>query len=419
MNVELVTIGDELLLGFTVDTNAAHVARELGAIGVSVSRRATVGDDVAAIADAVGQALERTGAVITTGGLGPTDDDRTREAVAHVFGRELRQDDRVAESLRARWERRGLRGPMPESNLTQAMVPDGARVLENRHGTAPGLWLEDGNGRWVAVLPGVPRELRGMVADTLVPGLARRAGAGTVVRCRTVRTTGLSESSVADRMRGVAIEHDGLTLAYLPGQEGLDLRLTVRGLPPGDADRLLDEGAVRLRELFGRHVYGEDDADLAAVVLDACRTRGLRIGVAESCTGGLLGWRLTAPPGSSDVFEGGVIAYDNRVKTGLLDVPAEVIERDGAVSERSALAMAAGVRRRLGTDVGISITGVAGPGGGTEEKPVGTVWIAVDVLGDARALRANLVGDRAEIRWRAAQGALELLRRSLAGDDRA
>ncbi|HEY0971546.1 MAG TPA: competence/damage-inducible protein A [Gemmatimonadales bacterium] len=419
MKIELVTIGDELLLGFTIDTNSAFIARELGEYGISVVRRTTVGDAAEEIAGAVGEALERTGAVITTGGLGPTADDRTREAIARLFGRELRQDDGVAARLRAWWERRGRAGGMPASNLVQALVPEGARVLENRHGTAPGIWIEDDRGRWVAMLPGVPRELRGMISDTMIPELARRAGtAGAgVVRSRTLRTTGISESAVADIMSGVEIETPVLSLAYLPGPEGLDLRLTARGLPADEADVILTDAAARLRSLVGRHVYGEDADDLAAVVLDLCRARSMRVAVAESCTGGLLGWRLTAPSGSSDVFEGGIIAYDNRVKLAQLGVPVADLERDGAVSRSVARAMATGARTRLGTAIGVGITGVAGPGGGSAEKPVGTVWIAADVDGEVRDFRGHFVGDRAEVRWRAAQAALELLRRMLHADD--
>lgn len=416
MDLELVTIGDELLLGFTIDTNAAHLARELGTLGISIVRRATVGDVAADIASAVGEALARTGAVITTGGLGPTADDLTREAIAGVFGRPLRQDPAIAARLREFWSARALRGPFPESNLVQALVPEGARVLYNRHGTAPGLWLEDERGAWVAMLPGVPREMRGMLAEVLLPELKVRAAGAGVIRSRTLRTTGIGESTLAERIGALRDQPPGVSLAYLPAPDGVDLRVTVRGHGAGEADAILDGAAAQLYDAAGQRVYGEGDDDLAGVVLAACRARRWRVAVAESCTGGLLGWRLTAPAGSSDVFEGGVIAYDNRVKVAQLDVEPAVLASDGAVSERVARQMASGVRSRLGTDVGIAITGVAGPGGGTEEKPVGTVWLAVDAAGAVQTRRANYVGDRAEIRWRAAQGALDLLRGMLDRD---
>ena len=421
MRIEICTIGDELLLGYTIDTNGAHLARELAALGVSVVRRTTVGDGADEIATAVRDALDRTGAVITTGGLGPTADDLTKPAIAELFGRGMRMDEEYLASLEQRWLARVGRA-MPASNRQQAMLPEGARTLVNRHGTAPGVWLEDGRGRWVAMLPGVPREMRGMLADELLPLLRERRRAAApdadppVVRARTLRTTSVAESALADRLGDLARGVDGLSLAYLPGREGTDLRLVARDRPAADADAALAAAAARVRERVGEFVYGDDDTDLAAVVLDACRRRGLTIAVGESCTGGLLGARLTSVPGSSDVVLGGVIAYSNAVKTAELDVPDAVIAEHGAVSEPVARQMAAGARARLGAAVGVGITGVAGPGGGTPEKPVGTVWVAVDVEGaEPRAVRNPFVGDRDEIRFRAAQFALDLVRRAVVG----
>lgn len=413
MNVELITIGDELLLGFTIDTNAAHLARTLASIGVSIVRRATVGDDAADIAQAVREALDRTGAVITTGGLGPTSDDRTRPAIAELFGRDLVPDEERWEALRALWRERG-RGEIPLSNRGQIMIPRGATVLTNRHGTAPGIWLEDERGRWCAMLPGVPREMRGMLADELLPRLQGRFDAAfTVVRSRTIRTTGIAESKVAEVLGPLASGVDGLSLAYLPGQEGVDLRLTSRGRGGIEADEALDQAASQLRELISRYAYGEDGTDLAATILQACEARALHIAVAESCTGGLLGARLTAIPGSSSVVLGGVIAYSNDVKRGVLGVQPETLDAHGAVSEQVATEMAAGVRRLVGAEVGMSITGVAGPGGGTADKPVGLVWIGVDVQGTVRTHGSRFIGDRAEIRFRSTQAALDILRRML------
>ena len=416
MLLEIITIGDELLLGYTVDTNAAHLARELASMGVSIVRRATVGDDANDIASAVREALDRTGAVITTGGLGPTSDDRTRPAISELFGRDLVPDEDRWEALRALWKERG-RGEIPETNRTQIMIPRGATVLTNRHGTAPGIWLEDERGRWCAMLPGVPREMRGMLADELFPRLTARLDGQqrVVVRSRTLRTTGVAESKLAELLGPLADGIDGLSLAYLPGQEGVDLRLTARDLAPDAADAALTGGIAALREIAARYAYAENQTDLASVVLNECDARGLTIAVAESCTGGLLGARLTAISGSSSVVIGGVIAYSNGVKKGLLGVTTGSLERHGAVSEEVASEMATGVRRRLGVDIGVSITGVAGPGGGTPDKPVGLVWMAVDVRGDVRTHGSRFVGDRAEIRFRATQAALELVRRMVAG----
>lgn len=415
MDVELVTVGDELLLGFTVDTNSAHFARVASELGVQVVRRTAVGDDAEAIAEVVGEALARTGAVITSGGLGPTADDLTKPAIAALFRRGMRFDDAIWESLRRRWAERGWPGEIPESNREQAMIPEGATVLANAHGSAPGIWLEDEAGRWVAMLPGVPREFRGMVRDILLPRLEALGAGTTVIRSRTLRTQGVAESALADALGPLAKEPLGVPLAFMPSWVGVDLRLTVRGLAAAEADRRLEASAAALRDRVGRWIYGEGDADLAALVLDALRAAGARIAVAESCTGGMLGMRLTAIPGSSDVFMGGVIAYDNAVKVRELGVREATLQATGAVSEESAREMASGVRTRFGVDVGVSITGVAGPGGGTPEKPVGTFCVAVDVRGEVRSLRSTGVGDRHEVRQRAAQSALSLVLRALTG----
>jgi nicotinamide-nucleotide amidase len=413
MKIEVVTIGDELLLGYTIDTNAAHLARVLAGAGVEIVRRTTCGDTAESIASAVRDALDRTGAVITTGGLGPTSDDLTKPSIAALFGREMVLDEDHLAWMQERWRTRFQR-PMPESNRQQAMLPAGARKLVNRHGSAPGIWLEDEHGRWVAMLPGVPREMRGMLADTLLPLVRERlGGGGRVVGSRTLRTTGIGESNIADLIGAMDGGVGDVELAYLPNADGTDLRLTVRGVLADEADTRLENAAKRLRHVVAAFVYGEEGVDLAEVVLDLCRARGITIGVAESCTGGLLGARLTAIPGSSDVFHGGIIAYDNRVKSSLSGVPDALLRDYGAVSEPVVRAMATGSRAALGTDVALAITGVAGPGGDTEDKPVGTVWVALDLRGDVESRRYMMVGDRAEIRHRSAQAAMEMLRRRL------
>jgi nicotinamide-nucleotide amidase len=413
MKIEIVTIGDELLLGYTIDTNAAHLARVLAAEGVEISRRTTCGDTADSIATAVREALDRAGAVITTGGLGPTSDDLTKPSIAALFGREMVLDEEHLAWMQERWRTRFQRA-MPESNRQQAMLPAGARKLVNNHGSAPGIWLEDERGRWVAMLPGVPREMRGMLADTLLPLIRERlGGGGLVVRSRTLRTTGVGESHIADLVATIDGGVGPVELAYLPNADGTDLRLTVRGALPEDADARLAAAAERLRSVVGAAVYGEEAADLADVVLRMCRKRKLKVAVAESCTGGLLGARLTAIPGSSDVVRGGIISYDNGIKTSLLGVPKAMLDEHGAVSEPVARAMATGARSATDANVALAITGVAGPDGGSESKPVGTVWIALDMNGEVEARRYNMIGDRGEIRHRSAQAAMEMLRRRL------
>ena len=417
MRIEVVTIGDELLLGYTIDTNAAHLARELAQLGVEIVRRTTCGDSAESIAAAVGDALERADGVITTGGLGPTSDDLTKPSIAALFGRRMVLDEAHLTWLRERWAARWPERAMPETNVQQAFLPEGAHKLRNNHGSAPGIFLEDERGRWVAMLPGVPSEMRGMLADTLLPLIrARLGGVERVIRSRTLRTTGVAESLVAERIAADPAGVDAVELAYLPNMDGVDLRLTLRGVSPGEADARLAAAAERVRAVMGRAIYGEGDADLAAVVLDACRARGLMLGVAESCTGGLLGARLTAIAGSSDVVRGGVIAYDDAVKRSLLDVPAETLREHGAVSEPVVRAMARGARARLEVGAALAITGIAGPGGGSDQKPVGTVWIALDLNGAVETRLLRLRGDRDEIRRRSAQAALELLRRALTSE---
>ncbi|MFL5585081.1 MAG: competence/damage-inducible protein A [Gemmatimonadaceae bacterium] len=416
--VELITIGDELLLGFTVDTNAAHIARTLAAEGVEIVRRATVGDDAERIALAVREALDRTGAVITTGGLGPTSDDLTKPAIARLFGRKMVLDEEIASAIEQRWRARFPTSKFPATNRMQAEVPEGARILTNRHGTAPGIWLEDDSGRWVAMIPGVPREMRGMLAEEVLPEIRSRAGESrAVVLSGTVRTTGIAESAIAELLGPNFLGDPGtdlgsLPLAFLPGVSGVDLRVTAKGLPRERAEKLVRAAVLKLRSRVAAYVYGEADEDLAAIVLGKCRDKALTLAVAESCTGGLLGERITNIPGSSDVFLGGIIAYHNDVKRLQLGVSAETIEANGAVSEQVALEMASGVRDRLGAGIGVSVTGIAGPAGGTAEKPVGLVWVAVHHT-SGKARRFHLGGDRTEIRQRAAQAALEMVRRAL------
>ena len=416
--VELITIGDELLLGFTIDTNAAHISRVLAEAGVEVVRRTTVGDEADRIASAVREALERTGAVITTGGLGPTSDDLTKPSIAKIFGRRMILDEEIAASLERRWKARFPEGRFPATNRVQAEIPEGARILTNRHGSAPGIWLEDEKGRWVAMIPGVPREMRGMLAEEVLPAIkSLRGDADSAVVSGTLRTTGIAESAIAEMLGANFLGEPGselgsLPLAYLPGVPGVDLRVTAKGIPRAKAEQLVEQALVKLRARVGAYVYGEGDKDLAAVVIEQCRSADLTLAVAESCTGGLLGERITNIPGSSDVFLGGVIAYHNDVKRDQLGVQEDDIRRHGAVSEEVASQMAAAVRNRLGADIGIAITGVAGPGGGTPEKPVGLIWIAVSAA-ETKARRFQLIGDRTEIRQRAAQAALEMLRRTL------
>lgn len=412
-SVELVTIGTELLLGTTVDDNGAWLGRTLAETGVGVVRRATVPDHAGAIRSAVEAALRRTGTVICTGGLGPTPDDLTRTAVAELYDVPLILDESWLDVVRKRFRDRGL--DMPESNCVQAQVPRGATLFANANGTAPGLAIDTPERGLTILLPGVPREMRALTTTHVVPFLLQRfRSLSNPIVSRVVRTTGISESALAERIDDLVESMSPITVAYLPAGTGEDVRLTIWGvLPRAEANLALDRAERALKERLGPLVYGIDEADLAGVVADRLRTLGLSLALAESCTGGLVAKRLTDAPGASDFFRAGFVTYSNEAKVALLGVAAEAIARHGAVSETVVRAMADGVCAAGSSDCGLAITGVAGPGGGSADKPVGTVWIAATVRGDTTARLLRLGGDRDEIRERAAQAALALLLRLL------
>jgi nicotinamide-nucleotide amidase len=408
--VEIVTIGDELLLGLTIDTNAAFLSRELANAGFRVTRRTSVGDHADSIADAVQDALSCTSVVICTGGLGPTQDDFTKSVVADLFDSPLEVDQALLDALRERYRVRGI--PMPERNITQAEVPRGATVLPNPRGTAPGLVLRDADGRVCILLPGVPHEVRGLAMEEVIPFLRRErtTALGGAIRFRTIRTTGIAESAVAEKVDDILRAIRPLTVAFLPQFAGSDLRITSWGdLPETDVDAAFDDAERQIRGVLESHIYGTNNDDLAAVIGSVLRERGLTLATAESCTGGLIAKRITDHAGSSDYFEMGVVTYANSAKQQLLGVSPETLAQYGAVSEQAVREMVSGAQRLADAAAAIAVSGVAGPGGGTPEKPVGMVWIAA-ALHDRTAAR-NIVfpGDREEIRERAAQAGLALL----------
>jgi len=410
----VVSVGEELLLGKTVNTNAAWLGRELGTLGAPVAARFTVGDEAGAIATAVSRALEAAELVVVTGGLGPTDDDRTKEAVAELLERPLQTDPELLEALAERFRSFGY-DRLPPSNRSQAEVPGGADALPNPRGTAPGLWIDVDDGV-VVLLPGVPREMKGIFRES-VGGRVRTRFADRLrpLHHRTIHTAGIPESVLADRVEERLEGYRGpVTVAFLPDVTGVDLRLTVRDVADeSEAGARLDEMEELLAPVIEGRRYDAESGDLVEAVTAALRARGWTVATAESCTGGLVAKRLTDLAGSSDVFVGGVVSYANASKIRDLDVPSGLIDEHGAVSEEVAAAMVEGVVRRFGSDCGISITGIAGPEGGTEEKPVGTVWYAASVRGEVEIRRSRFPGSRADVRERSAQAALHLLLRSV------
>ncbi len=409
MKAEIITIGGELLDGSQVDLNAVYLGSRLTSLGAVVVRITSVPDAVDDIEEATSRALDRADLVITTGGLGVTADDRTKHAVARLFGRKLVLDEGVLEKVRARFEARNV--PMPEINIAAAMLPEGARSIENQRGTAPGLLFEKGE-ELLFVLPGVPVELRAMFESFVSPFLEGK-GLRRLAQERLIRTTGLAESEIAERVEPLARRLARTDVVYLPSATGVDLKVIGRGQTSDEAAKTAEKSQEKIAAKLGPYVYARGDESLEKVVGYLLSMGGSTLSVAESCTGGRVGWRLTRVPGSSDYFKGGVIAYSDDLKKRLLGVKASVLKKHGAVSEETALMMARGVREKCATDYGLAITGVAGPGGGTEKKPVGMVFVAVAGGAGERVRELRLAGGRGSIRRAACQAALELLRRFL------
>jgi nicotinamide-nucleotide amidase len=406
----IIAVGTEMLTPFRVDTNSLFVTEHLNTIGCDVRMKAVVGDDVGELASVFQGALEWADVIVLTGGLGPTEDDITRDGVARVLRRSLTENVEVVERIRRRFERRGI--AMPDINRRQGLVPDGATILENANGTAPGLWLEHGRTA-IILMPGPPREMKPMfeavVRDRLSP---RSKGAGLFRR--VLKITGRTESDVDATVQPIYGPWAGLevpistTILAVLGQ--IELHLTTRATDRAEADRTLDSAVRALCAALGESVYSVDGSPLEAVVGGLLRQRRLTIAVAESCSGGLLASRLTDVPGSSDYVESGVVCYSNRSKVEWLGVPEALIAEHGAVSEPVARAMAAGVRGRANAGVGVGITGIAGPGGGTAEKPVGTVAVAV-ALDRAEQVRTfQFFGGRDLVKFQSTQAALNMLR---------
>ena len=408
MRCEIVAVGTELLLGQIVDTNSSWMGERLAIIGVEHQRQTKVGDNLGRIVDAISEALERADAVVVCGGLGPTQDDITREAIAQVMGVELVRDDAVADVIRELFASRGR--TMPDNNLRQADVPVGATVIEQRTGTAPGLICPVGD-KVVYAVPGVPYEMTEMMERAVLPDLAERAGVRQVIVSRVLRTWGESESRVAELLdpRLKALDDTGAaTIAFLAsGIEGIKVRLTARGDDEEHARALLDAEEAEVRAVLGDIVFSGEDLPMEAEVGRLLEAKQRTLAIAESLTGGLACSRVVNVPGSSEWFKGGVVAYDSQVKFDALGVPEGPV-----VSEDAVKAMADGVRRLLQADVGVATTGVAGP---TEQEghPPGTVWLGVAVGDDVEARRLRLPGDRDRVRQLSVISVMDMLRRKL------
>jgi nicotinamide-nucleotide amidase len=412
----VVAVGSELLTPSKLDTNSLHITDQLNQHGIDVVVKAVVGDSRDELAHTILAMLARVDLLILCGGLGPTEDDVTREAVALALDRPLAEDEAITARLRERFKARGFAPPMPESNRRQAMVPAGAVVLENSSGSAPGLWI-DHDGKTVVLLPGPPRELKPMLA-ALVEGRLRERSSGEPLARRIVRIAGRIESQVDEALQ--PLYHEWVVLSppinatILAAPGSIELHLSARAASSQVVDAALEHAVQRVLDVIGNDVYSTDGRTLERVVGDLLAEKGLRIGAAESCTGGLITSRLTDVPGSSRYVDQSVVTYSNEAKTELLGVPVELLKQHGAVSEPVALAMADGIRVRAGVDLGVGVTGIAGPTGGSPEKPVGTVVVAV-VTADARRCRTHrFFGAREQVKFQASQAALDMVRRLLA-----
>jgi len=409
LTAEIIAIGSELLAPDRTDTNSLWLTEKLNRLGIEVKLKTIVGDDDARLEEAIKDAVRRSKVVITTGGLGPTEDDITRKIAARALGRRLLLDEAVLADIRLRFQNFGV--AMPERNSRQAMVIEDAEVLPNPNGTAPGMFIEH-QGTAIVLLPGPPREMRPMFENHVSPKLSGRVGSFRVMR-RLLRVAGLGESAVDEKIAHIYTQYDNPQTTILFNQSEIEIHLTARGRTEAEADALLDRLSGQIEERLGNAVFSFAGETMEEVVGLKLSVGGYTVSVAESCTGGLIAQRLTDVPGSSKYFIEGVVAYANDAKTRDLDVEPIMLLEHGAVSAPVAEAMAEGIRKRAGTDFGLSVTGIAGPGGGTEEKPVGLVYIALADEVKTEHRKLQLPGDRNLIRWRASQAALDLLRRRL------
>ncbi len=417
MRLELLSVGTELLLGEIVDTNAAYLAEKLSELGINVFHKTTVGDNTERLAAALRISLARADVVLATGGLGPTDDDVTAAAIAQVAGVGLVEDEATAEKIRSFARSRGLK--LLDTLLKQARVPEGAQIVPNPVGTAPGFILGWGSKavaeKAIIALPGVPSEMTAMAEETVLPYLARRAspeGAAVIVS-RVLRLAGIGESQAEAEIADLIRAQTNPTIAPLAKRHEVHLRIAARAADRAAAEAMIAPVEAEIRRRLSDRVYGADGDGLEAVLGRMLREAGLTLGVAESCTGGLIGHRLTNVSGSSDYFLGSLVTYSDEAKIALLGVPEETIRQHGAVSAETARAMAEGVRKACRSDVGLSVTGIAGPTGGTPGKPVGLTYVGIAEDGPAAAEEHRLRGTREMVKDRAAQAALYLLYRTL------
>lgn len=408
MRAEIINTGTEILLGQILNSNARFLGERLAELGIDLYFQTTVGDNGSRLAEAVRIAMERSDIVIVTGGLGPTMDDLTKETIAETLGIQMYMDENSLNHIEEFFRIRGR--TMPEINKKQALMPEGALVISNTMGTAPGVIIEQGE-KIIVILPGPPVEMQPMFEETVVPYIIEKNGSDkTVIVSRVLRVLGLGESTVEERIKDIVLVQTNPTIAFLAPKGEVHIRITAKAKNNADAEKMIAVPEREIRKRLDNFIYGTDDDTMEKVVAGLLKEKGFTVSTAESCTGGLIAKKLTDVPGASENFMYGIVTYDNQAKIGLLGVSPETLDRFGAVSEETALEMARGVKTACGTDLAVSVTGIAGPGGGTPEKPVGLVYIGFANPEKAGVQRHLFAGDRETIRWQASNTALNILR---------
>ncbi len=412
MKAEIISVGDELLIGQVINSNQAHIAEKLNSIGIFSDKMTTIGDDENEILSAFQKAYASHDVVTVTGGLGPTHDDITRSVVCKFFNTDTIINEEALENVRRIFTRR--KSAPRKINEDQALVPRGCTVIQNRLGTAPGYFFEQ-NGKYFIVMPGVPYEMKAMIDDFILPFFEKHK-TGLVIRHKTLKTTGIAESFLAEQIgvvHNLFSPNSGVTLAFLPSSLGVRLRITAKANSVDEVENKIRDVETKLRNKIEKYIYATDEKELEYTIGELLSKRKSTIAIAESCTGGLIADRITNVSGSSDYFERGIITYSNKSKTDELGVSSLIINQYGAVSREVAEAMALGIRTTSNTDIGISTTGIAGPTGGSPKKPVGLVWIGYSDINETFAIQFIFNGERRIVKERAAQAALELVRRKL------
>lgn len=406
MKAEIITIGDEIIHGEILDSNSAYIGDKLSSLGIEIAFKTSVGDDLKRIIEAIKLAVERADLVIATGGLGPTNDDLTKKGIVKAFKRNLVFHEDILKKVEEGFRRRGIE--MPKINQNQALLPQGAKALPNKYGSAPGIFLQEGK-RFFFALPGVPLEMKTILENEILPFLKTRSSRKAVLQ-KVLRTTGMVESAIYEKMDPVLKVKSPVKIGFLPSFSGVDIKLRITSESEDLARKDISEIEQKIREILNENIYGIDKESLEEIVGRLLYDKKKTISVAESCTGGLIGEKLTSISGSSNYFMDGMITYSNQSKMEFLKIPGEILEKYGAVSEEVAILMAEGVRKVSNTDYGVSATGIAGPTGGTEEKPVGLVYIGFAHENDSFARKFIFGGDRQAIRERTVQAALNLVR---------